>query len=134
MPYPSLALEYARFQSKVNADFARWRYDLMKELHPQAWITTNFQSSRATHTDIFEMGQYTDVYGTNFYPTITPNLPWITAVAQPGKADHPRAALRFSSLAARHRPWLDAPVDLPLHRTRRDRHQLLPLAHRALGA
>jgi beta-galactosidase len=74
MAYPSLALEYARFQSKVNTDFARWRYRLMKELHPQAWITTNFQSSRATHTDIFEMGQYTDVYGTNFYPNHNPEF------------------------------------------------------------
>jgi beta-galactosidase len=74
MPYPSLALEYARFQSSVNAEFARWRYELMKELRPQAWITTNFQSSRATHTDIFELGQYTDVYGTNFYPTHNPEF------------------------------------------------------------
>ena len=74
MAYPSLALEYARFQSQVNAGFARWRYDLMKTLHPQAWVTTNFQSSRATHTDIFEMGQYTDIYGTNFYPTHNPEF------------------------------------------------------------
>ncbi len=74
MAYPSLALEYARFQSHVNAEFAKWRYDLMKELHPQAWVTTNFQSSRATHTDIFEMGQYTDIYGTNFYPTHNPEF------------------------------------------------------------
>lgn len=73
-PYPSLALEYARFQSKVNAEFARWRYELMKATHPQAWVTTNFQSSRATHTDIFEMGAYTDIYGTNFYPTHNPEF------------------------------------------------------------
>jgi beta-galactosidase len=74
MPYPSLALEYARFQSKVNADFARWRYDLMKELHPQVWVTTNFQSSRAIHTDIFDLGKATDVYGTNFYPHHNPEF------------------------------------------------------------
>jgi beta-galactosidase len=74
MAYPSLALEYARFQSRINAEFARWRYSLMKELHPQAWVTTNFQSSRATHTDIFEMGQYTDVFGTNFYPNHNPEF------------------------------------------------------------
>ena len=73
-PYPSLALEYARFVSRSNADFARWRYLKMKQLHPQAWITTNFQTSRAAHTDIFEMGQYTDVYGTNFYPTTAPEF------------------------------------------------------------
>jgi beta-galactosidase len=74
MPYPGLALEYARFQSKVNVDFARWRYQLMKQLHPQAWITTNAQSSRATHTDIFDLGEATDVYGTNFYPTHNPEF------------------------------------------------------------
>ena len=70
----AMALEYARFQSKVNTEFARWRYNLMKSLHPQAWVTTNFQSSRATHTDIFEMGAYTDIYGTNFYPTHNPEF------------------------------------------------------------
>ena len=80
--YPSLALEYARFQSRTNAEFARWRYDLMKQLHPQAWVTTNFQTSNATHTDIFEMGEYTDVYGTNFYPTTIRNSPWITAAGR----------------------------------------------------
>ena len=73
-PYPSLALEYARFQSQVNAGFARWRYKLMKDLHPTAWVTTNFQTSNATHTDIFELGQSTDVYGTNFYPTYAPEF------------------------------------------------------------
>ena len=72
--YPSLALEYARFQSKVNVDFAMWRYNLMKELSPQAWVTTNFQSSRATHTDIFDLGKATDVYGTNFYPNHNPEF------------------------------------------------------------
>lgn len=74
MPYPSLALEYARFQSQVNADFARWRFDLMKALHPKAWVTTNFQSSRATHSDIFDLGAPTDIYGTNFYPTHNPEF------------------------------------------------------------
>jgi beta-galactosidase len=72
--YPSLALEYARFQSHTNAEFARWRYQLMKRLRPQAWVTTNFQTSNATHTDIFEMGVHTDVYGTNFYPIYAPEF------------------------------------------------------------
>ena len=72
--YPSLALEYARFVSKSNAEFARWRYLKMKQLHPQAWVTTNFQTSNRTHTDIFEMGQYSDVYGTNFYPPMAPEF------------------------------------------------------------
>lgn len=74
MAYPSLALEYARFQSQVNAEFARKRYEWMKALHPQAWVTTNFQSSRASHTDIFEMGRWTDVYGTNYYPAHNPEF------------------------------------------------------------
>jgi beta-galactosidase len=73
-PSPSLALEYARFQSKINADFALWRYRLMKELHPAAWVTTNFQTSARTHTDIFDLGQATDVYGTNFYPPMAPEF------------------------------------------------------------
>jgi beta-galactosidase len=73
-PSPNLALEYARFQSQVNADFARWRYALMKELDPETWVTTNFQTSRATHTDIFDMGEATDVYGTNFYPPSAPEF------------------------------------------------------------
>ena len=72
--YPSLTLDYARFVSKTNSEFARWRYLKMKQLHPQVWVTTNFQTSRTDHTDIFEMGQYTDVYGTNFYPTAAPEF------------------------------------------------------------
>ncbi|MBE0696824.1 MAG: beta-galactosidase, partial [Anaerolineaceae bacterium] len=74
MPYPGLALEYARFQSKVNVDFARWRYQMIKKLQPKAWVTTNAQSSRATHTDIFDLGEATDVYGTNFYPNHNPEF------------------------------------------------------------
>jgi len=73
-PSPSLAMEYARFQSKVNAQFAVWRYQLMKQLHPSAWVTTNFQTTNATHTNLFELGQATDVYGTNFYPLYAPEF------------------------------------------------------------
>jgi len=72
MANPSLTLEYARFQSATNADFARWRYDLIKQAHPSAWVTTNFQHTRALHTDIFDLGMAADVYGTNLYP---PNAP-----------------------------------------------------------
>jgi beta-galactosidase len=73
-PTPSLAMEYARFQSKINARFAMWRYKLMKELRPSAWVTTNFQTTNATHSDLFELGQATDVYGTNFYPLYAPEF------------------------------------------------------------
>jgi beta-galactosidase len=74
MPSPNLALEYARFQSKVNADFALWRYELMKRLDPDVWVTTNFQTSARTHTDIFDLGEATDIYGTNFYPPWAPEF------------------------------------------------------------
>ncbi|MGC9347748.1 MAG: beta-galactosidase [Anaerolineae bacterium] len=73
-PSPNLAMEYARFQSKTNVDFARWRYELMKELDPKTWVTTNFQTSNRTHTDIFDLGEATDVYGTNFYPPFAPEF------------------------------------------------------------
>jgi beta-galactosidase len=73
-PNPSLALEYARFQSKVNAGFAYWRYELIKRHHPQVWVTTNFQTGDRTHTDNFELGRATDVYGTNFYPPFAPEF------------------------------------------------------------
>jgi beta-galactosidase len=71
---PSLALEYARFQSKVNVQFAMWRYKLMKQLHPTAWVTTNFQTTNAMHTDLYALGQATDIYGTNFYPLYGPEF------------------------------------------------------------
>ncbi len=73
-PNPNLAMAYARFQSKVNADFARWRYDLIKNQDPDVWVTTNFQTSARTHTDIFDLGEATDVYGTNLYPPFAPEL------------------------------------------------------------
>mgnify|MGYP001205299760 CR=1 FL=1 len=72
--YPSLALAYARFQSHTNAEFARRRYEWIKLSAPHTWVTTNFQTSNATHTDIFEMGQHTDVYGTNLYPPFAPEF------------------------------------------------------------
>jgi len=68
MANPALALEYSRFVSRRNYDFAKWRYDLMKKLSPDEWVTTNAQTERADHTDIFELGQATDIYGTNYYP------------------------------------------------------------------
>jgi beta-galactosidase len=64
---PGLALDWARFVSKTNAEFAMWRYKLIKALDPGKWVTTNFQRTRL-HTDIFDLGRATDVYGINFYP------------------------------------------------------------------
>ena len=68
MANPALALDYARFVSHRNYEFARWRYDLMKKLSPGKWVTTNAQTERTDHTDMFELGQATDIYGTNYYP------------------------------------------------------------------
>jgi beta-galactosidase len=68
MANPALALEYSRFVSRRNYEFARWRYDLMKKLSPDKWVTTNAQTERTDHTDMFELGQATDIYGTNYYP------------------------------------------------------------------
>jgi beta-galactosidase len=73
-PSPQLSLEYERFQSQVNAKFAMWRYKLMKQLHPAAWVTTNYQTTNATHTDLLELGKATDVFGTNFYPLYAPEF------------------------------------------------------------
>ena len=68
---PHLALEYSRFLSQVNVDFAIWRYDLIKKLRPDIPVTTNFQTERETHTDIFQLGRATDFYGTNFYAPLS---------------------------------------------------------------
>lgn len=68
MANPALALEYSRFVSRRNYEFAKWRYDLMKKLSPDKWVTTNAQTERTDHTDMFELGQATDIYGTNYYP------------------------------------------------------------------
>jgi beta-galactosidase len=65
---PQLVLEYRRFLSRLNEDFARWRYDLLKQRCPDKWVTTNFQSHHIEHTDYFRLGAATDVYGTNYYP------------------------------------------------------------------
>lgn len=64
---PALSLEWNRFCSKTNVDFSKWRFHLIKKMNPSQWVTTNFQETRTTHTDIMELGQATDVYGTNFY-------------------------------------------------------------------
>lgn len=64
---PELAKEWSEFCSKTNVDFALWRYKLIKKANTAQWVTTNFQETRTTHTDIMALGEATDVYGTNFY-------------------------------------------------------------------
>ena len=71
---PQLALAYRRFQSAVNVEFARRRTAMIQELDPGKWITTNFQSFHAVHTDYFAMAGTVDVNGMNHYPFRSPEL------------------------------------------------------------
>ena len=73
-PSPQLSLEYRRFLSKINVDFAKWRFDLIKELDPGKWVTTNFQSFHAKHTDYFQLQSAIDVNGMNHYPFRSPEF------------------------------------------------------------
>lgn len=66
--HPGWVLEWRRFWSHNSAEFAKWRYDLMKRFDPDKWVTTNFQHTVPNHTDPYELGKATDIYGTNFYP------------------------------------------------------------------
>ena len=72
--HPQLNLEYRRFISKGNCDFNRWRTDLIREVDPNKWITTNFQSIQTQHTDYRDMGKDLDVNGMNHYPKRSPEL------------------------------------------------------------
>jgi len=71
---PQLALEYRRFMSHVNVDFATRRTAMIRELDPGKWITTNFQSFHAVHTDYFALEEAIDVNGMNHYPFRSPEL------------------------------------------------------------
>lgn len=71
---PQLNLEYRRFMSKTNCDFNRWRTDRIRKVDPGKWITTNFQSIHAQHTDYRDMGRDIDVNGMNHYPRRSPEL------------------------------------------------------------
>lgn len=71
---PQLLLEYRRFISHVTCEFTRWRADLIRDLDPDTWITTNFQSIFTQHTDYHALGQHLDVNGLNHYPPRSPEL------------------------------------------------------------
>ena len=71
---PQLALEYRRFLSGLNVEFTRWRSDLIHELDPDKWVTTNFQSFGARHTDYAQVAQVIDLNGMNHYPPRSPEL------------------------------------------------------------
>jgi beta-galactosidase len=71
---PQLSLEYRRFLSKLNVEFTRWRSDLIHELDPGKWVTTNFQSFGARHTDYAQVAEVIDLNGLNHYPPRSPEL------------------------------------------------------------
>lgn len=71
---PHITLEYRRFMSEVNVNFAAWRARRIRELDPGKWVTTNFQALGVTHTDYRELSQTIDVNGVNNYPVRTPEL------------------------------------------------------------
>jgi beta-galactosidase len=71
---PQLVLEYRRFLSKLNVDFCRSRAELIHRLDPGKFVTTNFQSFQAKHTDYFAMGETIDLPGMNHYPPRSPEF------------------------------------------------------------
>ncbi len=71
---PQLVLEYRRFLSNLNVDFCRSRAELIHRLDPGKFVTTNYQSFQAKHTDYFAMGQSIDLPGMNHYPPRSPEF------------------------------------------------------------
>jgi beta-galactosidase len=71
---PQIVLEYRRFLSKLNVDFSRSRAELMHRLDPGKFVTTNFQSFHAKHTDYAAMADTIDLPGMNHYPPRSPQL------------------------------------------------------------
>jgi beta-galactosidase len=71
---PQLMLEYRRFLSKLNVDFCRSRAELIHRLDPGKFVTTNFQSFQAKHTDYFAMAETIDLPGMNHYPPRSPQF------------------------------------------------------------
>ncbi len=71
---PQIVLEYRRFMSHVNVEFAQRRTAIIRELDPGTWITTNFQSFHAVHTDYFALQEAIDVNGMNHYPFRSPEF------------------------------------------------------------
>lgn len=72
--HPQLKLEYRRFMSEINVNFAEWRTQLIHQVDPGKPVTTNFQAIKATHTDYHELAKVIDVNGMNHYPSRTPEL------------------------------------------------------------
>ncbi len=71
---PQLSLEYRRFLSSLNVDFARSRTELIHRLDPGKFVTTNFQSFVMKHTDYFATARVIDLPGMNHYPPRSPEF------------------------------------------------------------
>ena len=71
---PQLVLEYRRFLSDLNVAFTRSRGEMIHRLDPGKFVTTNFQSFQAKHTDYFAMAETIDLPGMNHYPPRSPEL------------------------------------------------------------
>lgn len=72
--HPHIQLEYRRFLSSLNKQFALSRAQMMRELDPGKPITTNFQNLYWDHSDYHDMAEAIDVNGMNHYPARTPEL------------------------------------------------------------
>ncbi len=76
LPYlsPQLSLEYRRFLSSLNVEFTRWRSELIHNLDPGKFVTTNFQSFSIKHTDYAQLANVIDLNGMNHYPARSPEF------------------------------------------------------------
>ncbi|MDQ8179602.1 beta-galactosidase [Pelagicoccus sp. SDUM812005] len=71
---PHIKLEYRKFLSSLNVEFAASRRKLMKAADPDKPVTTNFQNLYWAHTDYHALSDEIDVNGMNHYPARTPEL------------------------------------------------------------
>ena len=71
---PQLVLEYRRFLSGLNVEFTRARAELIHRLDPGKFVTRNFQSFQAKHTDYFQEMAVIDLPGMNHYPPRSPEF------------------------------------------------------------
>jgi len=71
---PQLVLEYRRFLSHLNVAFTRERTAWIRQSDPGKFITRNFQSFQAKHTDYFAEVKEIDLPGMNHYPPRSPEL------------------------------------------------------------
>jgi beta-galactosidase len=71
---PQLTLEYRRFLSQLNVNFSRTRAEWIHSLDPGKFVTRNFQSFQAKHTDYYKELEVIDIPGMNHYPPRSPEL------------------------------------------------------------